>query len=82
MSLQVLPNKFVIKIMNKQRCILTQCHLYHLDGVIPEEYLHLECTSLQIITHNEGQTDLISLTYSLKFSPGITNLLTNIESFT
>ena len=41
-----------------------------------------KCTSLQIITHNERHTDLVSLNNSLTFSPGIANLLTNIESFT
>ena len=55
------------------------CHLW---GHTELDTTEVTQQSLQIITHNERQTDLVSLSYSLTFSPGITNLLTNIESFT
>ena len=55
---------------------------YRLWGRTELDTTEVTQQSLQIITHNEKQTDLVSLNYSLMFSPGIINLLTNIESFT
>lgn len=60
--------------MNKCKCILTQLCLYSLVVVVPKEYLFCDAL-VQILIPNEQQTDLVSLNYSLMFSPGITHLL-------